>query len=34
MYEYPCGEFLCGYWGLKGYVIVVHMSFLSDNDNY
>lgn len=34
MYGYLCGEFLCGYWDLKGYEIVVHMSFLSNNDNY
>ena len=31
MYGHPCGEFLCGYWGLKGYVVVV---VLPDNDNY
>ena len=33
MYGYQCGEFLCGYWGMKGYVIVVHISS-SNNDNY
>ena len=33
MYGYMCGEFLCGYWGLNGFVKVVHMSS-SNNDNY
>ena len=33
MYGHLCGEFLCGYWGLNGYVIVLHIS-LSYNDNY
>ena len=34
MYGNLCGEFLCGYWGLKGYIILVHASVSSNNNNY